>query len=336
MKFTFSIGIPTYNQAQYLDASILSAINQSIKPKEIVVYDDCSTDETAQVLESLLLQIKELKVFRQSQNKGIASNKEACLKACTGDYIILLDSDDILKSNYAETLITLMEQFPTAGYAHGNVQQIDEFGNNTILRQLFRKEIYISADEELKRQIEGMKVAANIILYRKEALVAIDYFNCKANFAEDWFMLCQLAAAGYGNVFSTKVLSSYRVWTDSGQLRPKRKLDEINGTRLVYDEVLTPAFKERKWDLSLIHKAKTKKAINHSSCLSLNYFSIEEKKELKEGLLKLSDNRLAKVFFYLQEHQTNIILKYYTTLRMDIRKNLKKLFIKVFNKKNNS
>src|SRR6187402_2210642 len=249
MKHSLSVGIPTYNQAQYLKIAILSAFNQSYKPNEIIVYDDCSTDNTPQVLEELSLEIKELKVVRQESNKGIAINKEACLRACTGDYIILLDSDDILEPDYAETLISLLEQFPEAGYAHGNVQQIDENGNKTTVRQLFRKETYLSANEDLRRQINGMKVAANIIMYRKKALVAIDYFNCKANFAEDWYMLCQLAAAGFGNSFTNKILSSYRVWSDSGQVRQKRKLDEIYGTRLVYDEVLIPAYLKRNWSI---------------------------------------------------------------------------------------
>jgi glycosyltransferase involved in cell wall biosynthesis len=333
MKFKLSVGIPTYNQAQYLRVSVLSAYSQSCRPAEIVVFDDCSTDTTTQVLEELSQEIKELKVFRQNKNKGIAINKEACLKACTGDYIILLDSDDLLEPNYAETLITLLEQFPEAGYAHGNVQEIDKYGNKTTFRKLYRKETYLNSDEDLKRQLDGMKVAANIILYRKEALVAIDYFNCKANFAEDWFMLCQLSAAGYGNVFSNKVLSFYRVWSDSGQLRQKRKFDEIYGTRLVYDEVLIPAFLDRKWSINSIEKAKAKKAMGHSECLSLNYFTKKEKRDLKEALLKLSDNRLTKVVLYLQEHRTYIILKYFKKLKMDIRNGLKKLAISLIYKK---
>lgn len=332
MKHNLSVGIPTYNQAQYLKISVLSAFNQSCKPNEIIVYDDCSTDNTAQVLEELSLEIKELTVMRQESNRGIAINKEACLRACKGDYIILLDSDDILEPDYAEKLILLLDQFPEAGYAHGNVQQIDENGNKTAVRQLYRKETYLSANEDLKRQIHGMKVAANIIMYRKKALITIDYFNCKANFAEDWYMLCQLAAAGFGNVFTNDILSSYRVWSDSGQVRQKRKLDEIYGTRLVYDEVLIPAYLKRNWSIDEILKAKSQKAISHSDCLSLAYFTKEEKKTLEEALLKLADNRWTKLFFYLQNHQTYIVIKSYTNLKNNTRSRLKKILLSLHKK----
>lgn len=327
MKQKLSIGIPTYNQAQYLKTAVLSAFNQSYKPAEIMVFDDCSTDDTIQVLEELSIEIKELKVFRQKKNKGIAINKEACLKACTGDYIILLDSDDRLEQDYAETLISLLEEFPEAAYAHGNVQQIDQNGDKTVVRKLYRKETYLDANEDLKRQINGMKVAANIILYRKNALIAIDYFNCKANFAEDWYMLCQLASAGYGNVFTNKILSAYRVWSDSGQLRQKRKLDEIYGTRLVYDEVLIPAYLERNWKIDEIQKAKSQKAISHSDCLSLVYFTKDEKKTLEEALLQLSNTRMTKLVFYLQNHRTHIIIKNYNRLKNNAKNRLKKLLL---------
>ena len=329
MKYKFSVGIPTYNQSQYLKEAVLSAYNQTHTPFEIVVFDDCSNDDTAKVLEELSLDIIQLKVVRQSKNKGIAINKEACLRACTGDFIILLDSDDMLEKNYAETLINLLEEFPGAGYAHANVQQIDQNGNKTTVRQLYRKETYLEANEDLKRQISGMKVAANIITYRKKALITIDYFNCKANFAEDWYMLCQLSAAGFGNVFSKEVLSSYRVWSDAGQLRQKRKLDEIYGNYLVYNEVLLPAFLERNWSISPIQKAKSQKAIIQSDCLSLAYFTKEEKNKLEDALLKLSNNSCNKLVYYLQSHKTYIIIKYYNDLKNNTRSRLKKLLLSV-------
>ncbi|RKS13303.1 glycosyltransferase family 2 protein [Flavobacterium sp. 120] len=328
MNSNLSVGIPTYNQAQYLRISVLSAYHQSCRPTEIVVFDDCSTDNTTQVLEELSLEIKELKVVRQDQNKGIAINKEACLKACMGDYIILLDSDDKLEPNYAETLIQLLEKYPEAGYAHGNVQEIDENDNKTRLRNLFRKEEYIEPDKDLKRQLSGMRVAANIILYKKEALIKIDYFNCTVNFCEDWYMLCQIADVGYGNVFSNKVLSSYRVWSDSGQVRQKRKLEEINGYRAVFDEVLIPAFIKRNWNLLSIRKAKLAKAAEQSKSLSVTYFNKQEKKEIEAAILKLSDHFLVKMYVFLYTSRLSKLLIYFDLLKFNFKSYIKNKLIK--------
>lgn len=328
MNSNLSVGIPTYNQAQYLRASILSAYNQTVRPVEIIVYDDCSTDNTFQVLEELSLEIKELKVVRQNKNKGIAINKEACLKGCKGDFIILLDSDDKLEPNYAATLIKLLEKYPEAGYAHGNVQEIDQDNNKTRKRLLYRKKEFHSANEDLKQQLSGMKVAANIITFRKEALVKIDYFNCPVNFCEDWYMLCQIADAGYGNVFSSEILSSYRVWFDSGQIRQKRKLEEIKGYSAVFDEVLIPAFKKRNWKLVDIRKTKLKKAIAQSASMAVNYFSTQEKKEIKEALLNLSNHFLTKTYIFLYSSRFSKILIYYNSMKFNFKYFIKNKLIK--------
>jgi glycosyltransferase involved in cell wall biosynthesis len=327
MDYNLSVGIPTFNQAQYLKKAVLSAYNQSVKPIEIIVYDDCSTDNTPQVLEGLRQEIDVLKVVRQDNNKGIAINKEACLKACKGDYIILLDSDDKLKPNYAETLLQLLEKYPEAGYAHANVQQIDEYDTKTRLRKLYRNEEYIDANKDLKRQLSGMRVAANIILYKKEALIKIDYFNCPVNFCEDWYMLCQIADMGYGNVFNSQVLSSYRVWSDSALVRQKRKLEEIKGYRAVFDEVLQPAFKKRNWEVLSIKKAKLKKAIEQSKSLSVAYFNEQEKNEIKRELLKLSNNVLTKIYIYLYSSKLSKLLIYYNSIKFKFKNFLKNILI---------
>jgi glycosyltransferase involved in cell wall biosynthesis len=332
MDKKISIAIPTYNQSQYLETSVLSAYQQTLKPFEIIVYNDCSTDNTSEVLQKMRSEIKELKVVHQEKNRGISINKEACLRACSGDYILLLDSDDKLSPNYCETLVNLLEIYPEAGYAHGNVQEIDENEKKTKIRSLYRKEEYLSPDKDLKRQIRGMKVAANIIIYKKEALKRINYFNCKANFAEDWYMLCELAAAGYGNVFSSKILSSYRVWSDAGKTRQKRKLEEIYGVTLVYNEVLKPTFIKRGWSLKPIEKAITKRAINYSDCLAVNYFSKEEKKKLHQALLQLSNTAYARFIFKIRTNKLNRILVLKEKLVMNS-KNVIKSFIKLLNNK---
>jgi len=327
MDKKISVAIPTFNQSQYLEKAILSAYNQSLKPFEIIVYNDCSTDNTYEVLLKLSNNIKELKIFHQEKNRGISINKEQCLKACSGDYILLLDSDDMLRTDYCKTLVNLLEVYPEAGYAHGNVQEIDENGQKTKIRSLYRKEEYLGPEQDLKRQINGMKVAANIIIYKKEALERINYFNCKANFAEDWYMLCELAAAGYGNIFSNKILSAYRVWSDTGKVRQKRKLEEIHGVTLVYNEVLKPAFIKRSWSLKSMQKAITKRAINYSDCLAVSYFSKDEKEKLHKALLQLSNTSYTRFIFKIRTSKLNTVLSLRSKLVMKS-KNIIKYFIK--------
>src|SRR6476620_2746395 len=113
-----SICIPTYNQASFLEIAVRSAYQQSVLPYEIIVFDDCSTDNTAEVLQKLSEETQILKYYRQPVNLGISKNVNACLRSAKGDIIIRLDSDDCLSFEYTEKLAGLLERFPEAGYDH--------------------------------------------------------------------------------------------------------------------------------------------------------------------------------------------------------------------------
>lgn len=98
----FSIGIPCYNQAEYLPEAIESALAQTI-PCEIVVVDDGSTDKTLEIAKSY--ESKGVKVVSQV-NKGLPSARNTAIMNTSGEYFLPLDADDIL----LETCVEKMQQ----------------------------------------------------------------------------------------------------------------------------------------------------------------------------------------------------------------------------------
>lgn len=296
-----SVCIPTYNQAHYLEAAIRSAASQSIEPYEIIVSNDCSTDNTKEVLDDLEQEISSLKVIHQPKNLGIAKNTDVCLRAAKGGFIIRLDSDDMLLPTYAERLIAELQKNPKAAYAHCAIQEIDQFNQPTKVRKLMRKKSFITGQDALRRSQKGYRVAANILLFRREALEAISYITTHINFAEDYYMTTSMAAKGYGNCYINEVLAKYRVWTDTEKVRQKRKLAEISGLTSVFEEVIIPAFKQKNWSLRSVKQKRAAFAIRHASCLEGDIYTPTEKTQVIEKLYQLSDSyslRLA-VFCYM-------------------------------------
>ena len=108
MKLTkISIIIPSYNQSQYLNSAISSALDQTLKAHEIIVIDDGSTDNSlavAQPYEDL-----GVKVISQA-NKGLSSARNTGIMNATGDYLLFLDSDDMLLENAIQKIIEVAEQ----------------------------------------------------------------------------------------------------------------------------------------------------------------------------------------------------------------------------------
>ena len=98
MKPTISVVIPSYNQQDFLSDAIESAINQTVKPLEIIVVDDGSTDSSLKIARKY-----PVKVISQV-NKGLSSARNTGIMNATGDYILFLDADDILKENCIERI----------------------------------------------------------------------------------------------------------------------------------------------------------------------------------------------------------------------------------------
>jgi glycosyltransferase involved in cell wall biosynthesis len=107
MNPKISIIIPAYQQAEYLEDCIESCYNQTKTPHEIIVINDGSTDETREIAERYMFKDFPLidspvKVINQV-NKGLASARNTGIMAATGDYILPLDADDILRETAIAT-----------------------------------------------------------------------------------------------------------------------------------------------------------------------------------------------------------------------------------------
>jgi glycosyltransferase involved in cell wall biosynthesis len=324
-----SICIPTYNQSAYLERSIRSAYEQSYKALEIIVCDDSSTDDSKVVLERLKLEIPILKVFYQPNNQGISKNVDACLRMATGDLILRLDSDDLIFPDYLKKVSKVMANNPDAGYGHVAIQEIDQYDKPKRIRRLFRSALYLNADDALRVASKGYRVAANIVMFRKVALEKVGYITSRLNFAEDWHLSVNIAAAGYGNIYLDEVLASYRVWDDAGKVRQHRKLAEIKGITAVFELALEPAYTERGWNLKELKAQRSSLAAVHADCLGWDNYTIIEKREIIDALLKLSSSTRVKTMIWIYCNGFGTMIQLVSKAKDSLKSIVKKLILSV-------
>jgi glycosyltransferase involved in cell wall biosynthesis len=286
---TVAVCIPTYNQAQYLRLAVESGCQQTYAHVEVWVADDASTDDTAAVMAQICQQHPQVHYHRQPQNLGIVGNNSWLLRQPQADYIVRLDSDDLLLPSYVETLVSLLEQYPAAGYAHAAVQEIDQSHHQRAMRRIYRTSQYQDGDTALRAAVSGYRVAANICMFRTKVLHELNFYDGRPDYTEDYDLSVRIADAGYGNVYSELVLSCYRVWTDVQGTRPKRKGLEIRGLTRIYDESLIPAFQKRNWNIRPIVRWRRRQAIGHAASCYAPWFTLEEKAELSRLLFNLGD-----------------------------------------------
>ena len=89
----FSIIIPAYNVEQYIEEAIKSVLEQKFENYELILIDDCSTDNTKKILEKY--KSEKTKVYSTNKNTGTAAGpRNVGLDYATGEYILFLDGDD--------------------------------------------------------------------------------------------------------------------------------------------------------------------------------------------------------------------------------------------------
>lgn len=106
-----SVVIPLYNDCSGIGRAVRSVVNQR-HLKEIVVVDDCSTDESRAVAEKLALEFGMVRVLGLEQNAGPALARNLGVAATGGEYLCFLDSDDECLENYFADLVPLLDENP--------------------------------------------------------------------------------------------------------------------------------------------------------------------------------------------------------------------------------
>ena len=119
-----SICIPLYNRKEYIKEAIDSAVNQTFKDIEIIVLDDGSTDGGYEYVKSLNLPIR---LYAQ-ENQGAIKAYNRLIELAQGEYISILDSDDVLANDAIEQLLKALKNNNEYSVAYGNYIRIDSNG----------------------------------------------------------------------------------------------------------------------------------------------------------------------------------------------------------------
>ena len=129
MNDKVSIIMPSYNTAEYISESIRSVQAQSYHNWELLIVDDCSTDDTDAVVKPYLTD-ERIKYFKSEKNSGAAIIRNRALREAKGKWIAFLDSDDLWSPDKLEKQINFMENNGYS-FSYTNYEEIDAEGNKT-------------------------------------------------------------------------------------------------------------------------------------------------------------------------------------------------------------
>jgi glycosyltransferase involved in cell wall biosynthesis len=99
--------------------AVVSVLGQSFQEFELIVLDNCSTDDTESVVYDFLKSDNRIKYIKNTNNIGVVRNFEKAVSIASGKYILILGDDDALTKNAVSDLYQAIESFPTASFAYG-------------------------------------------------------------------------------------------------------------------------------------------------------------------------------------------------------------------------
>lgn len=127
-KDLVSIIMPSYNTANYIGESINSVMNQTYKNWELIIVDDCSTDNTDEIVNKFLKD-ERIKYLKNEKNGGAAISRNKALREAKGRWIAFLDSDDLWVPEKLEKQISFMKK-NNYSFTYSYYQEINEKGKN--------------------------------------------------------------------------------------------------------------------------------------------------------------------------------------------------------------
>lgn len=107
-----SVIMPVYNAERFLRQAVESVLSQSYADFELILVDDCSTDSSYDILCEYENKDKRVRVFKNEQNKGVSFTRNFAVSKASGEYIALIDSDDMWRKDKLAKQMSLVEKYP--------------------------------------------------------------------------------------------------------------------------------------------------------------------------------------------------------------------------------
>jgi len=207
--------MPCYNHAQFVAESVKGVLNQSEQDIELIIVDDCSTDNSWYLIEGLANKDARVRPIKHPKNLGASKSRNDGLRAASGKFIGFCDADDVWESDKLRVQIELLETSSGYGATYCDSIIIDGAGAQTGARysELFpppKKASGMLFNELLGRNFINMQS----VLMRRECLQDVGYFDEKIKWVEDWWYWIRVSR-NHSFVYLPQVLGKYRVHSNS-------------------------------------------------------------------------------------------------------------------------
>ncbi len=242
---TLSVVLPNYNHSAHLPKTLESILGQSAAPTELIIIDDCSTDDSVAVIEEVARGHANVRFLRNEVNRGAVASFNRGIDEAKGEYLVMAPADDEMRPGFLEKSLRALARHPQAGACASVCQYRDMSSGLTwfLGTSLGEKERFIGPGEmvELGRQGKLLVATSSMVVKRKDFL-AVGKYRADLAWHCDWFAYFAVAFR-HGMCFVPEALAEFRIYREGfsgkGMRDPERQREVL---RRVLETLELPEF----------------------------------------------------------------------------------------------
>lgn len=208
MKNLVSIVTPSYNSSKYIKQTIQSVLSQTYENWELIVVDDCSTDNSVEIIKEFAVNNSKIRLLEFQINKGAAEARNAAITMAKGEFIAFLDSDDIWKPFKLEQQINFMGN--ELDFTFTAYELIDEFGSKLNQQVDINQVGSFDYEDMLKKKAT---LGCSTVIVRSSGFSDISMPPLRTG--QDYALWLKLLKTGKKAYVLSEILGQYRILSNS-------------------------------------------------------------------------------------------------------------------------
>lgn len=233
----FSVVIAAYQAAGTVAGAVGSVLAQTRQDFEVIVVDDGSSDDTAKVVEAIAERDERVRVYRQA-NGGPSAARNRGISAGTGEYVSMLDSDDLWLPDYLAEMGRALDVDPAAGFAYTEAWELNELSDRFLKVTAMAHQNPPSETLPLERFVSELiqrNFVYNAVTVRRSVLDKVGGYDLAMTHGEDYELWLRIATSGFN---AARVPGPLAIKRDSPSSLSDDGAAMADGVRQAYRAVL--------------------------------------------------------------------------------------------------
>jgi glycosyltransferase involved in cell wall biosynthesis len=304
-----SVIVPNYNHARFLKKRLESILSQDFKDFELIILDDCSNDESREIIESYRTENRVREIIYNDINSGTTFKQwNKGIELAKGEYIWIAESDDWCEPTFLSKTLNAMESIPSIGIVYSQSVEHDEiennihlsFNNNNRFKESFLTSYFNNGKREIIEKLvyENTIPNASAVLFKKNLYLLSGGADENMRLAGDWMVWTKMLLMS-DIYFIAEPLNHFRLTASSVR-------NKVKSVQMLIENVAILKVIEQNLDLELIKRLQIhciRRIFNSFSFFEIrSVFNVlkSERVGLKNWLIKVAIAWVLSIKFRLR------------------------------------